>query len=256
MASRSPRTPLTGGPELFCLYAQPPNLLGYCGPEDNEGVTAVAGGLALPTEEINRLALAFHGAWPYLELIAGLTRKKPLSAEVVEAYWTGNRLLDSVPLHDWGNSVSDRFRKQAGERWPSVEKALNAGGAPNHAFHVFCVYPWVGLLREGFVGPSLEVLDRCRIGWGSVVAVGDQVVVRRRPLVWRADSLQPGEPLEEPFRPPPGVRVGAGDMVSVHWDYICERLDGSRVARLRRVHDHHLAIANEELRGRRLEPAR
>ena len=256
MESRSNRSRLTGGPELFCLYAQPPNLLGYCGPDDNDGVTSVAGGLALPAEEMARLALAFDGAWPYLELIGGLTGRSPLSSEVVEAYWIGNGLLDEVPLHSWGNSVSDRFRRQAEGRWESVEGALNRGGVPNHAFHVFCVYPWVGLLREEFVGPSLQVLDRCRISWGTVTNVGEVVTVSRRPLVWADDSLGHGDPVKEPFLAAPGVDVMVGDHVSVHWDYVCERLDPQRLARLIAVHDKHLAIANWELRASRLEPSR
>jgi len=247
---------MTSGAELFCLYAQPPNLLGYCGPADRDAVAAVAGGLALPADEAARLASTFDGAWPYLELIGGFTSESPLSRRVVEAYWIGGGLADSIPLRVWGSSVSDRFRRQAEGRWEAVESAINSGGAPSHAFHVFCVYPWVGLLREGFVGPSLQVLDRCRVGWGRVAAAGDIVTVTRRPLVWEGDTLRPGEAVDEPFRPPAGAELRVGDMVSLHWDWVCERLDKARAERLRRVHDAHLAIANAELRAGRLEPAR
>jgi hypothetical protein len=247
---------LTGGPELFCRYAQPPNLLGYCGPDESEGVTSVAGGLTVPAEEVERVAQDFHGAWPYLELIGGLTGAEPLSEKVVEAYWIGNGLLDRIPLHTWGNSVSERFLHQAEGRWGAVEEALNAGGVPNHAFHVFCVYPWVGLLREGFVGPSLRVLDRCRISWGTVVAFDEVVVVARRPLVWEEDVLRQAELVHEPFRAPPGLGLSPGDVVSLHWDFVCDRLDDGGLRRLRAVHDKHLAIANRELTTARLEPAR
>lgn len=247
-------TRLNGGPGLFCRYAQPPNLLGYCGPDDNDGLSAVAGGLALPSEEVRRLALAFDGAWPYLELIGGLTGRDPLAAAVVEAYWVGNRLLDQIPLTAWGNSVSDRFRRQADGRWEAVENALNRGGIPNHAFHVFCVYPWVGLLREGFIGPSLRVLDRCRISWGKVVTVGDPVVVSRRPLTWEGNQLRCATDIEEPFRVPPGLRLSPGDVVSLHWDFICDRLDRAASRSLRSVHDRHLRLANQELAESRLEP--
>jgi len=247
---------LNGGPELFCRYAQPPNLLGYCGPDDSDGVTSVAGGLTAPIEEVQRVAQSFHGAWPYLELIAGITGNTPLSEKVVEAYWIGNGLLDRIPLHTWGNSASDRFRQQAGGRWEAVEDALNGGGVPNHAFHVFCVYPWVGLLREGFVGPSLKVLDRCRISWGKVTHVDGMGVVARRPLVWEDNTLRPGEPVEEPFRIPPGLVLSPGDVVSLHWDFVCDRLSQDGHRRLRAVHDAHLAMANSELSSERLEPAR
>lgn len=243
------------GPELFARYARAPNLLGYCGPDDTEGVTAVANGLAMPVDEMRRVARDFDGAWPYLELLAGHTSRDPLSTEVVESYWIGNSLLDRVDLHDWGNSISDRFRRQAGARWSAVEDAINAGGIPNHAFHVFCVYPWVGLLRAGFVAPALEVLDRCRITTGTVLDVDDRLaVVERRPLRWENDHLVPGEPVVEPFRLP-RQRLSVGDTVSLHWDFVCTRLDRRQTAALSHNHDLHMTIANRELRLARLEPA-
>lgn len=248
---------MVSGPEVFFRFAQPPNLLGYCGPSETGEVTAVAGGIAMPSDEMARLALAFDGAWPYLELIGNQTGHDPLDVEVVEAYWLGNGLVNGMSLFNWGHSASDRFQKQAGRRWPAVVDALNAGGLPNHAFHVFCVYPWVGLLKEGFVGPSLEVLDRCRISWGVVTGVGDDLVeVRRAPLVWVDDTLVPGEPVVEPFRSPPGVVVSVGDAVALHWDYVCQVLNVRDLQNLRRVNAHHVAIANDELRLARLEPSR
>ncbi len=255
MESRTSR-PLSSGPELFCRYAQPPNLLGYCGPAESDGVTAVAQGLALPSEEVWRLAFAFEGAWPYLELIGGVTGHEPLSFDVVEAYWAGNALLKEVPLFEWGNSISERFRRQAGTRWEAVEDALNGGGTPNHAFHVFCVYPWVGLLREGFVEPSLRVLDRCRISWGRVTSLNGLAGVARRPLFWEDNQLVHGESIEEPFRVPPGLELSPGDSVSLHWDFVCDRLDEIELRRLRSVHNRHVAIANRLMYEGRLEPSR
>ena len=57
---------------MFARYALPPNRHGYCGPDDPGALfdTAVAG----PDAEIEALAKAFDGAWPYLELIATANR--------------------------------------------------------------------------------------------------------------------------------------------------------------------------------------
>ncbi|HEX6287103.1 MAG TPA: DUF6390 family protein [Acidimicrobiia bacterium] len=242
------------GPELFFRYAQPPNRLGYCGPNRGSEIAVAASGDSLPFEEAVALALAFDGAWPYLELIASLTGHDPLSRQVVEAYWMGTELLDGIDLHHWGHSISDRFKTRAGSRWPAVLEALNRGGSPTHAFHVFCVYPWVGLLRSGFSAPAVEVLDRCRIAVGEVMtADGELAVVRRRPLIWEDDSLRPGAPIAEPFRATSVVHPG--DVVSLHWDYICQRLDPRQKRRLIASHDRHLQIANDELRRARMEPA-
>lgn len=246
---------MISGPELFFRYAQPPNRLGYCGPDRRSDIAVAASGHPLPAEELNALALAFDGAWPYLELIGRLTGRDPLSSEVVEAYWLGSRLLEATDLHRWGHSLSDRFRARAGKRWGSVSAALDYGGLPNHAFHVFCVYPWVGLLREGHEEPALEVLDRCRISLGRVMELdGDIAVVRHRPLVWDdAELLRPGEIVADPFLTIDDLHPG--DVVALHWDYVCQRLSRDQQERLTRSHDRHLGIANEELRRARLEPA-
>ncbi len=110
-------------------------------------------------------------------------------------------------------------------------------------------------MREGFVGPALEVLDRCRISWGRVMDVGVQTaVVRRRPLTWVDGTLRSGDPIDEPYRRQ-HENLSPGDVVSVHWDFICQRLEQNRARILQRTHDHHLRIANRELRSARLEPA-
>ncbi len=247
---------MSDGPALFCSYAMPPNRLGYCGPDGKDEMQAIAGQLLFDDVEPSRIVGAFDGAWPYLELIGRLAGRDPLSREVVEAYWIGNPILDSIDLTYWGNSVSDRFKAQAGARWERVGEALQHGGAPNHAFHVFCVYPWVGLLAEGFVEPSLQVLDRCRVGWGRVVARGEGYsIVRRFPLTWRDDSLTLDAPTEDRYYTVPTLQVRTGDVVSLHWDYVCQRLDEAQHRRLRRIHDLHLATANRELQAARLEPA-
>ena len=93
------------GALLFVRYAYPPNRLGYCGPADSLAFReyGIAG---VVDAGLVRLAQAFSGAWPYLELIAGATGiRDPLDRRVVEAYWVGNRLLDTVPLARIGDSA-------------------------------------------------------------------------------------------------------------------------------------------------------
>ena len=126
---------------LFVRYAYPPNLHGYCGPNDTGSFLAYG-----RTEQIDQgflqLAQAFTGAWPYLELIAGATGiKDPLDHRVVEAYWVGNALLDRVGPVALGDSMEDRFRRTTGRQFGSLAEGITAGGVPHHSFHVFCIYP-------------------------------------------------------------------------------------------------------------------
>lgn len=241
---------MTSGPELFTRFAYPPNSLGYCGPGDASllGELMLAGPTA--QSELRRTAAAFDGAWPYLGLIGGCTNRDPLDPTVVEAYWLGSRLLESVDLPTWGNTAEDRFRRRAGFEWDRISGALNMGGVPNHAFHVFCAYPWVGLLRTGAVTQALDVLDRCRIRWGEVIGVvSEKVLVRSAPLVWDGQHLslgperteQVGASLDPSVQP-----VTAGDSVAMHWDYICQVVTPKQLDELKHYHGLHLAIANSD----------
>lgn len=235
----------------FAAYAYPPNALGYCGPDAAQQLLEqVAAGVDDP--DLRRLARGFEGAWPYLELIAAANRiGDPLDARVVEAYWVGNELLDRVGPRLLGDSLEARFRDRAGRRsWPRLVDAVPAGAVPHHSFHVFGVYPWLGLLREGRVDEPLHVLDRCRVRWGQVVQVrGSEAVVRSRPLCWDGRRLHLGEAREERallrvdgLGLAGGVR--AGDWCSLHWDWVCERLDRRGLAALCRHSLRQLAVVN------------
>lgn len=240
--------PPATGAGLFVRYAYPPNRLGYCGPDDVEALAGYgASGISDPG--LRRLVAAFEGAYPYLELIAAASHiRDPLDALVVEAYWVGNRLLMEVDMALLGRSMIERFRSRAGRHWDRLAEAVWAGGLAHHSFHVFAVYPWVGLLREGRIDEPLHVLDRCRIRWGRVGAVdGSRIEVLARPLVWDGSALTLGEPRREAAQPSPGVQVDVGDWVSLHWEWVCDRLTGRQLADLRGFSAHHLRLVNEEL---------
>jgi len=227
------------GAVLFGRYAFPPNDLGYCGPDRAgellERVDAGASGRAL--EEVAR---GFEGAWPYLELISECLGRAPLDPVVVEAYWLGGPEVARCGGAPFVNSLEARFRPRLTRtEYERLVEAAARGATPHHSFHVFGVYPWVGLLRGGRVEQPLEVLDRCRIRWGRVVGfAGDDALVESRRLTWdgRALSLaapaveaarfrRDGHALARPF--------GSGDLVSLHWDWVCDRIGPAGLARLR-----------------------
>jgi hypothetical protein len=239
------------GPVLFARYAFPPNSRGSCGPGDHEaffeyGVSGLDDGL-------RALARQFEGAWPYLELIAGSTGlDDPLDRRVVEAYWVGSPRLDLVGTRAVGDSVEERFRAMTGSSFATLTESVLAGGVPHHSFAVFCIYPWTGLLQSGRGGDhALHVLDRCRIRWGKVVAThGDQVVVESEPLTWDGRRLALGETgTETVVRSVDGVGMvtdlDVGDWVSLHWEWVCDRLTTRQVRLLKEYTLRHLRIVNE-----------
>ena len=96
----------------------------------------------------------------------------------------------------------------------------------------------------------MEVLDRCRIRWGTVEAiVDDHAIVTYQPLAWVAGKLVLGEPTTERVTAAeqgraltPGLAVG--DTVSMHWDWICERLGRERLQALQSYSQHTLDLVN------------
>jgi hypothetical protein len=244
------------GPVLFARYAFPPNSHGFCGPADSGGLFefGVAG---VDDGGLRAMARQFAGAWPYLELIACSTGvPDPLDRRVVEAYWIGSPRLDRVGPRAVGNSMEDRFRFMTGARFSSITDGVLAGGVPHHSFAVFCIYPYTGLLTDRRKAPhALTVLDRCRIRWGQVLAVqGDQVVVSSRPLAWDGVSLALGAAAPETVVQSVGgvgmvAGLAPGDWVSLHWEWVCDRLTEGQVSRLRRYTERHLAIVNDRATG-------
>ena len=222
----------------FARYAYPPCELGYCGPAAHpELLERVAAGAA--DGDLVALDRRFEGAWPYLELIAhanGLA--DPLDARVVEAYWVGNHLLDAVGATALGQHLHDRFGPRVGADVARLTELAPTGACPHHSLHVFGVYPWVGLLREGVVDEPLRILDRCRIRPGRVVAVGaDDAEVLSRPLTWDGRRLAFGPPKRERVQRQrdgwslAGV-LAPGDLVAMHWDWVCEQLTPRAAHRL------------------------
>jgi len=246
---RAPSGAAADGPTRFARFAFPPNSLGYCGPEDH-GALFEYGATGVVDGGLQELARRFHGAWPYLELIAGAHGiDDPLEGRVVDAYWLGGPLLDGIEVGTMGRSLDDRFRHRAGIGWRALTDSLLAGARLSHGFHVFAVYPWVGLLRSGSVDEPLRVLDRCRIRWGRVLEVdGAEATVASRPLTWNGVALGLGAP------EPEVVHLGRdgtklldlrpGEAVALHWDWACERLDAPRLAHLRADTAHQLAAVN------------
>ena len=198
---------MTAGPLLFARYAYAPNALGYCGADEPR--TLLEYGDAQASDRgLAELARSFEGAWPYLQLIAAANRiDDPLDPRVVDAYWVGNGLLDGVAPDHLARHVEDRFRGRIGRGWRDVLDAVAAGGVPHHSFHVFAVYPWLGLMRTGIVDEPLRVLDQCRTLVESQCRVAGRVPTRLDGAAFLAavwPLLNPGCP-----EPPPPYRDDA-----------------------------------------------
>jgi len=242
------------GPVLFARYAYGPNRLGLCGPDDAEAIFGETSD-GSDERELRELALGFEGAYPYLELIARANAiTDPLDRRVVEAYWLGSPLLESVTPDLLGESLRLRFRPRLGKpEWKWLLASAPSGAKPVHAFHVLDVFPKVGLMRAEQADRVLETMDSCRIRWGRVQErVGDTLVVNAVPLVLIDGKLSLGPPRIEQVT---GWRDGHGflgevcrdDVVSIHWGWACDVLGADQVTRLIGWTQRQLNIANDTL---------
>ena len=246
--------PPAQGPIRFARYAFGPNRLGYCGPDEAGELfqqATIGGDLA----RLRELAGQFEGAYPYLRLIAhGNAIADPLDAAVVEAYWLGSELAANVRPRDLGRSLEERFRPRLrGDAWRWLGGKPEAGAAPNHAFHVLDIFPKVGLMRTGDIDNAMAVMDSCRVRWGRVLERdGDTLVVSAVPLAMVEGRLALAAPRIERIR---GWVDGAGfvedaapgDVISIHWDWACERLDADRLTTLRHSTAAALRVANQTI---------
>jgi DNA-binding transcriptional regulator YhcF (GntR family) len=243
----------THGLQLFARYAYPPNERGFCGPPEHRTLLEYgASGASDPG--LKKLALAFSGPWPYLKLLAGAAGiSDPFDYRVVEAYWLGNRLLDAVDMSDFGAALTERFRPRTGPKWGYLAEAIPAGAVAHHSFHVFGVYPWVGLLSAER-GEPLQILDRCRIRWGRVISVEQgRVTLRSRPLTWDGRKLDLGAPrIETATLGVDGLGfvddLRSGEWISLHWRWVCDRLTRRQLTNLRCYTLRHLDMINHRLR--------
>lgn len=245
---------LTGsGLPMFVRYAYPPNLRGFCGPADVEALRGY-GVSGTVDRGLLELAGAFTGPWPYLTMTAEAAGiPDPFDERVVESYWLGNDLLDKVDMTAFGTRIETEFKGRAGSDWEHMSEAIPAGGRPHHGFHVFGVYPWVGLLTETDRGEPLQILDRCRIRWGKVVTTsGDTVVVESSPLTFDGRRLDLGPARTETVHQAIGGEgfispLVEGEWVAMHWDWVCDRLTDRQLHNLRTATTHQLELTNHRL---------
>lgn len=237
--------------EAFARYAYPPNELGYCGPPDAQAL------LRAHPDAVGH-AEAFTGAWPYLELIAAATGLPPLHPEVSRTYWVGGPLLGAVD----GAALLGHLRTAMAGQPTGLLDALDdeVDLLAHHSFHVMVVYPWIRLLRSGPATP-LGILQACRIRWGTVDEVDDDtVVIDSAPLEFDGERLLLGAVRPETVRWRRGQtsltpQPRRGQVVSAHWNWICDTLDQPQHDELAAATKTTLGLVNRLLASGAARPA-
>lgn len=231
-------------------YAFGPNRLHYCGPDANREL------LAYIQEEVadpglQKILRGFRTMYPYLRHIAEANGiRDPFDERVVEAYWIGNDLLETIAKKKFYQHLLEGLelkRYLGGKSFERIVDKIDQGAVPHHSFHVLDIWKRTGHVERE---QTLESMDSCRISWGKVKALdGPKIIVDTEPLMYSNKKLYLGPPVQkELYRrlesEPDIEQLQVGQIVSIHWGVPCEVISSQQARILRRYTLRHIALAN------------
>jgi hypothetical protein len=284
---------MNDGVSQCARYAFGPNRLHMCGPDANREVLAYLNEGSKRSEKqtallradetgepmrrapaspgfadggLSHLLTQFKTLYPYLETIAHANKIEDIfDARVVEAYWLGNELLDSIQPKTFYRHLTENLQLKKHLKPAEFNTLTTKLSAPfsvnfsgfqrrayaraHHNFHVMNVWKRTGHVQEEH---TLESMDQCRISWGKVTAVeGPFISVERQPLALNG-KLALGSPIQTKI-----TRrledsslmedVAIGDVISIHWSMPCEILNPIQLTNLKRYTRQAIALANQTL---------
>lgn len=231
-------------------YAFGPNRLHLCGPEANREIWDYVND-GYTDFGLQKLLRGFETLYPYLERIARSNHiSDPFDTRVVEAYWLGNRLLDTIgkrTLHEYFIDSLHLKEKLPLRMFRLLEDRIAQGILPNHNYHVINVPKRMGH-QEMEATP--EFMDSCRVSWGVVKKVaGPYITIEYEPLLRVGDTLILGKSVEKRI-----IRrleadydiemLKPGQYLTLHWDIPCEVISKEASMHLRQYTLNALQIAN------------
>jgi hypothetical protein len=214
------------GTELASYYAFPPNRHGYCG---TRGFCAALrnfqGGKTGPVSLRTELE-RFSAHYAYLSLIARESGLGPFDKEVVRAFWTGNGLLESVRPGALRSFIEkDLLKGKQPARARRLCDGLPDGLLPHHSFNVL----YVNFVSDS-VPRTIRNYDSCCITSGKILSVSGKDATLLRRSIGYDGGFAIKEKKSRVLFERGGMRfvseLKTGDVVSVHWGMIIEKLGG------------------------------
>jgi len=234
-------------------YAFGPNKLHLCGPDANREILDYISSNAQDLG-LENLLKAFRTMYPYLCLIAEANKiKDPFDEKVVEAYWIGNNLLETIEKKRIYRHLLEKhnLKKLIGRKdFEKIIDKIKLGAVPHHSFHVLNVWKRTGHLNQTH---TPETIDSCRISWGKIEQIeGPFVTVNTEVLLYQNGKFILSEPiLRKVIRPfQSGIDIEElkpGDLVSIHWGIICEPITERQLKMLKKYTLKHIELANTTL---------
>jgi hypothetical protein len=235
-------------------YAFMPNYYAYCGPDNNKNLFEyVAAEYYEPN--LNQILSEFEVMHPYLKLIAHNNQiKDEFDPRVIEAYWLGNELTEAVDIKKLYSHFTEDKNLKSKIKKSTIDKVLGyipQRSKPHHNFHVMNIW-----LRAGKknIKHTLDSINECRISWGKVNQVKkSSIIVKFQPLVITNDKLELGEIINREvltqFDDKGFVSdLKIGDIVTIHWGWVCEVITNTQLANLQKYTQESLNIFNQQVK--------
>jgi hypothetical protein len=240
------------GVQLGARFSIATNRLQYCGPAEAAPLLYQAITSETGHAEAARALAGFEALMPYLEFIADKTGRPPFDAEVVEAYWIGNALLDAFEREDFLRLLRALtlrgLPRSAAQR---LADHLPSRPLPHHLFHV--AFVGVGMVT-GHVPTTLANMESCRPAWAEVLEAKEGRLRLRGPvLAFQGNELGWGPDQERslPYDPKVLPGIQPGDSVTVHWGWPALKLSSTQRETLEKYSQRSLEQANESVRDLR-----
>ncbi len=233
-------------------YAFMPNYFAYCGPDENKKLFEYCS-QNYYEPILNQILSEFEVMHPYLKLIARENKiKDEFDPEVVEAYWLGNNLTEGVAIKNLYRHFTEDKNLKSKLKRGLVEKVLGLQPAlakPHHNFHVMNIWLRAGKLN---INHTLKSIDECRISWGKVRKINKStIVVDYQPLVMKNDKISLGDIIAREvvthFDDKGFIRdLEIGDIVTVHWGWVCEKINQEQLNNLKKYTLESLDVFNKQ----------
>lgn len=221
------------GARSAILYGFTPCQLGLCGPGDKKKkkiISRYLGGEKKLKRETEKILKEFKGAYSYYQLIARSNKiNNPLDEKVVEAYWTGNNLLDKVPISNFKKMMKNEFLP-LGKMPKEKIKNLPNFALPFHNFHVLFIGSVTGRFKETKKG-----LDLCRISWGKVKKIkSSSIDVKYQPIKLEKKIALSKKSIIKEVKWNKNIlpEVKIGDWISMHWNTAIQVLKPNEIKNL------------------------
>ena len=241
-------------------YAFPPNALHYCGPEEQVNIKAYQKE-QIADNGLKEIIEKFETLYPYLTLIAYENNiRDPFDPRVVEAYWIGNDLLTNVSMNKFYYHLRDTLKLKKKVKPKDLELLfgkLDDGMLPHHTFHVLNVFTRTG---HHSVQHTLETMDACRIGWGTVIQNSkfkiqndnEKVKIKTKPLVFENEKLVLGKSVIRTINVPVSFIQNTkykipNTTITFHWNTLCDIISEGEARHLEWYTQQAIDLANKTI---------